>query len=92
MCPGRVEAHADTMFSSYDITRALVADHQSALRQEARQLRWGRFARRARSARVDPTPRPSPAPVAIPARPAPSTPGLPPAAALAAWQHDKRAA
>lgn len=92
MCPGCLEAHAGAMFSSYDITRALVADHQSTLRHEARQLRWGRFGRRARSARVDVATRPAPAPVATPVRPAPAAPGLPPAAALAAWQHDRRAA
>jgi len=45
---------------SYEITRALVAEHQGTLRHEARQLRWGRRSRRtARGRRASgATPRP----------------------------------
>lgn len=87
----RVEAHAAPMFSSYDITRALVAERQSTLRHEARQHRLGQLVRRARSGRPNRPEQPS-APDARPLRQAPAAPGLPPPAALAAWQHDQRAA
>lgn len=86
------------MFSTYEITRALVAERQSTLQSEARQHRLGRLgragrqARRTRRASQADRPTPSPAPEV---RPVPATPArreLPPAAALAAWQHDQRAA
>jgi hypothetical protein len=79
------------MLSSYDITRALVADHQSTLRHEARQLRMGRLARRVRSRRAVRAEQPA-TPDAQTLRPVPAAQELPPAAALAAWQHDQRAA
>ena len=91
MRPHRVEAHAGPMFSSYDITRALVAERQSTLQREARQHRFGRPVRRARSGRTN-RPGQHSAPEVRPLRPVPAAPGLPPAAALAAWQHDQRAA
>ena len=48
MWRGRVEAHDACMFTShsYEMTRALVAEHQGNLRHEARQHRSGRRSRR----------------------------------------------
>jgi hypothetical protein len=48
MCRGRVGAHAEAMFNSYEITTALVAERQGSLRHEARQHRLARVVRRAR--------------------------------------------
>ena len=48
MWPGRVEAHDEPMFNSYEMTRALVAERQETLRHEARQHRLAGGARRDR--------------------------------------------
>ncbi len=45
MCRGRVEAHDAPMFTSYEMTEALVADRQSSLRREARNHRLTRIVR-----------------------------------------------
>jgi hypothetical protein len=50
MCWGRVEAHDGSMFNTYEMTRALVAERQGTLRHEARQTRLARVGRRARKA------------------------------------------
>lgn len=85
------------MFTNYHLNRALVADRHQTLRHEARQHHLARLARRARPSRwtlhravlqavVSST---------IEAQPgleAPTQLPLPPAAALAAWQQDNRAA
>lgn len=57
MCPRRVAAHPEGMFTTYEITQALVADHQSRLRREATLDRLVRHARRAR--RSSPEARPT---------------------------------
>jgi hypothetical protein len=62
MWRARVGAHDACMFTShsYEITRALVAEHQGTLRHEARQHRLGRLTRRTRRGRpaAGSTPRP----------------------------------
>ena len=63
MWPGRVEAHDACMFTShsYEMTRALVDEHQQTLRHEARQHRTGRRTRRTvrgrKASGATPTPR-----------------------------------
>ena len=63
MWQGRVEAHDACMFTShsYEMTRALVAEHQQTLRHEARQHRTGRRPRRTfrgrKASGATPTPR-----------------------------------
>ncbi len=46
MWQGRVEAHTASMTPTYDMTRALVAERQGTLRNEARQNRLADRARR----------------------------------------------
>jgi hypothetical protein len=48
MWAGRVGAHDGPMFTSYDMTRAFVAERQETLRHEARQHHQGRAGRRGR--------------------------------------------
>lgn len=98
MCGLRVEAHAEPMIS-FDLTTALVHDRQRTLRDEAGRTRLARVlhsrSRRRPWSRRPSTRRPEPGRPGTGARPAqrlrpPRT--LPPATALAAWQHDQRAA
>lgn len=49
MCPERVEAHAEFMFTSYQISTSLMADRQLRLLGEARQHRLARTGRHDRS-------------------------------------------
>jgi hypothetical protein len=46
MCPVRVEAHDVAMFNDYETRRALVAERQTRLRNEARSHRLSWSARR----------------------------------------------
>lgn len=48
MSADRVEAHDGPMFTSYEMTKALVAERQGTLRQEARVRRLTRRERTAR--------------------------------------------
>jgi hypothetical protein len=70
MCAVPLGAHDDAMFTSYEMTRAFVAERQETLRHEARQHHLGRGRRRDRGAGrpavqgVRPAPpRPAPAPI-----------------------------
>ena len=45
MWRGRVEAHDAPMFTTYQLTEALVADRQSSLRRDARNQRLIRLVR-----------------------------------------------
>jgi len=58
----RVEAHPRSMTTSYsyEMTRALVAERQGTLRNEARQHRLGRLTRRSRRGRPAPGANPRP--------------------------------
>lgn len=47
MCPHRVVAHDDVMYGNYELTRALVIDHQQQMHESARQHRLAVLARRA---------------------------------------------
>ena len=46
MCSRRVGAHDGSMFTSYEMTKAFVAERQETLRHEARQHHLGRGRRR----------------------------------------------
>ena len=50
MWPHRVVAHDDFMYTNYELTRALVIDHQQRLHENARQHRLAVLARRAQRA------------------------------------------
>ena len=51
MWRGRVEAHDEPMFNSYEMTRAFVSERQGTLRHEARQNRLASGIRSARGGR-----------------------------------------
>lgn len=48
-----LEAHDGPMFINYEIAKALICEHQSTLRHEARQYRLGRRARRSHHSSAD---------------------------------------
>jgi hypothetical protein len=48
MCAGRAEAHHEAMFTTYEMTRAFVAERQGSLRHEARSRQVDRGHRRRR--------------------------------------------
>jgi len=53
MWADRVVAHDEAMYTNYDFTRALVADHQQQLHDNARLHRLAVLGRRARRARTE---------------------------------------
>ncbi len=53
MRPPSLEAHDGSMFINYEIARALVSEHQSTLRHEARQHRLGHRPRKSRRGGAD---------------------------------------